>query len=51
MKIYMISDTFTLKRKFLKRYSLNFKQMEKYYIKNIVVKVNEKGNFIIMKKI
>ena len=33
-------------KEFLKRYSLNFKYREKkYYIKNVVIKVNESGQY------
>ena len=44
--IYDIRIPLSQKEEFLKRYSLNFKYREKkYYIKNVVIKVNEKGQY------
>lgn len=43
--IYDIRLPFSQKENFLKRYSLKFKYTEKkYYIKNVVIKVNESGH-------
>jgi hypothetical protein len=44
--IYDIRIPLSQKEKFLKKYSLNFKYREKkYYIKNVVIKVNENGQY------
>ena len=44
--IYDIRIPLSQKEEFLKRYSLNFKYREKkYYIKNVVIKVNESGQY------
>lgn len=44
--IYDIRIPLSQKEDFLKRYSLDFKYREKkYYIKNLVIKVNEKGKY------
>ena len=44
--IYDIRIPLPQKEEFLKKYSLNFKYREKkYYIKNVVIKVNEKGQY------
>jgi hypothetical protein len=44
--IYDIRILLSQKEVFLKKYSLDFKYREKkYYIKNVVVTVNEKGHF------
>lgn len=44
--IYDIRIPLSQKEYFLKRYSLDFKYREKkYYIKNVVIKVNEKGEY------
>ena len=44
--IYDIRIPLSQKEDFLKRYSLDFKYREKkYYIKNVVIKVNEKGQY------
>ena len=44
--IYDIRIPLSQKEELLKRYSLNFKYREKkYYIKNVVIKVNESGQY------
>lgn len=44
--IYDIRIPLSQKEEFLKKYSLNFKYREKkIYIKNVVIKVNEKGQY------
>jgi len=44
--IYDIRIPFSQKEVFLKKYSLDFKYREKkYYIKNVVITINERGHF------